>query len=367
MVLVVGAGLFARTLMRLQGEGLGFQSHNLLLFNVQLPETRYPKAASTEVLQRLEERMKTVPGAESATLSYVPLISGNAMNNTFLPEGMQRKAEGNPSVLANEVGADFFSTYGIGIVAGRGLAARDTNTSRKVAVINESLATKYFANVNPIGRTFERGRNHPDTIEIVGVCADAKYYRVREDAEPTFYTPYLQDDNGMHNATFAIRTSLAGEAILPTLREAVRQVDPSLPMLDVRTQDEQVASNLRQERIFAMLTSGFGVLALVLACVGVYGVMAYSVARRTSEIGIRLALGAPRTRVLTMVLREASWLGIIGTGAGLAAALLLARLVKSMLYGISPNDPVTIAGGMTLLLGAALVAGWIPARRAAGV
>jgi predicted permease len=367
MVLVVGAGLFARTLMRLEGEGLGIRSHDLLLFSVELPETRFPKAASTPVLQRLEERLKTVPGVEAATLSFVPLLSGGAMNNTFVPEGMQRKAEGNPSALANEVGADFFATYGIGIVAGRGFDGRDTSTSRKVAVINESLAKKYFANVNPIGRTFERGRNHPDTMEIVGVCADAKYYRVRKEAEPTFYLPYVQDSNGMHQATFAIRTSWAGEAILPALRDAVRQVDASLPMLDVRTQDEQIAANLRQERVFAMLTSGFGVLALVLACVGVYGVMAYSVERRTSEIGIRLALGARRRQVLTMVLSEAGWLSAVGIGAGLAAALLLARVVKSMLYGIAPDDPMTMAGGVALLLAAALVASWVPARRAAGV
>jgi len=367
MVLVVGAGLFVRTLMRLQGEGLGIYSHNLLLFSVELPETRYPKTASAPVLQRLEERVKTVPGVEQATLSFVPLISGSAMNTTFLPEGIERKAEGNPSTLANEVGADFFATYGIRILAGRGFDGRDTSTSRRVAVINESLAKKYFANTNPIGKTFERGRNHPDMTEIVGVCADAKYYRVRKDVEPTFYAPYLQDENGLHEATFAIRTNLAGEAILPALRDAVRQVDANLPMLDVRTQDEQIAANLRQERIFATLTSGFGVLALVLACVGVYGVMAYSVARRTNEIGIRLALGARPRQVLAMVLREASWLGIAGIGAGLAAALLLARVVKSMLYGIAPDDPVTLVGGVALLLGAALVASWVPARRAAGV
>jgi len=367
MVLVVGAGLFSRTLMRLQGSALGIQSHNLLLFSVELPETRYPKAAGTPVLQRLEERVKTIPGVEAATLSYVPLMTGGAMNNRFLPEGMQRKAEGNPSALANEVGADFFSTYGIGIVAGRGFDGRDTAASRKVAVINESLAKKYFANVNPIGKSFERGRNHPDMVEIVGVCTDAKYYRVRKDAEPTFYASYLQSDNGLHEATFAIRTSMAGEALLPALRNAVRQVDANLPMLDVRTQDEQIAANLRQERIFATLTSGFGVLALVLACVGVYGVMAYSVARRTNEIGIRLALGARPKQVLALVLREAAWLGVIGIGVGVGAALPLARLVKSMLYGIAPDDPVTLAGGMVLLLGAAVLASWVPARRAAGV
>lgn len=366
MVLVVGAGLFARTLMRLQGEGLGIQSHNLLLFSVQLPETRYPKTASTPVLQRIEERVKAIPGAEAATLSFQPLISGSAEGHTFLPEGMQRKAEENPSALANDVGAGFFATYGIGIVAGRGFDARDTSTTRKVAVVNESLAKKYFANTNPIGKTFEEGRDHPDTIEIVGVCADAKYYRVRKDVEPTYYKPYWQSD-GLHEATFAIRTSLAGAAILPALRDAVRQVDATLPMLDVRTQDEQIAANLRQERIFATLTSGFGALALVLACVGIYGVMAYSVARRTSEIGIRLALGARPRQVLTMVLREASWLGGIGVVAGLAAALLLARVVKSMLYGIAPNDPLTLVGSVAVMLGVAMLASWVPARRAAGV
>jgi len=367
MVLVVGAGLFARTLMRLQGEGLGFQSHNLLLFSVELPETRYPKTGSTPVLQRLEERMKSVPGVERATLSFLPFISGGAMNNTFLPEGMQRKAEGNPTALANEVGADFFATYGIRMVAGRGFDARDTSTSRKVAVVNESLAKKYFANVNPIGKSFERGRNHPDTIEIVGVCADTKYYRVRVDAQPTFFVPYVQKDDGLHEATFAIRTSLAGESILPALRDAVRQVDPNLPMLDVRTQDEQIAANLRQERIFATLTSGFGVLALVLACVGVYGVMAYSVAQRTNEIGIRLALGAQRGRVRGMILRESAWIAVAGIAAGLGAALAMARAVKSMLYGIAPNDPVTLSSCVLLLFAVALAASWIPASRAAGV
>ncbi len=367
MVLVAGAGLFVRTLMRLQGSAVGFHSHNLLLFTVQLPESRYPKGASIRVLQRLEERLASVAGVEQETLTYVPLLSGNAMANTFLPEGMQRKAEGNPSVLANDVGADFFAAYGIRILAGRGFDGSDTSTSRKVAVINQSLASKYFASLNPIGKTFERGRNHPVTVEIVGVCADAKYNRVRKDAEPTFYAPYFQDDNGLQVATFAVRTSLAGETLLPSLRSAVRQVDPNLPMLDVRTQDEQIAANLRQERIFAILTSGFGVLALVLASVGIYGVMAYSVSQRTNEIGIRLALGAQSRQVRGMILRESTGLAAIGIVAGLAGAIVLARLIKSMLYGIAPDDPLTLGAGVGLLLAVALVSSWIPARRAAGV
>jgi predicted permease len=364
MVLVTGAGLFVRTLTRLEGEGLGFRSRNLLLFNVQLPETRYPKGASIQVLRKLEERLASVPGVEQETLTYVPLMSGNAEGHTFAPEGQQRKAEGNPTVLANEVGANFFSTYGIRVVAGRAFGGNDSPTSRKVAIVNESLAKKYFAHTNPIGKTFEEGRNHPVTIEIVGVCADARYYRVRKEVEPTYYKPYWQND-GLEEATFVVRTSLAGEALLLSLRDAVRQVDPNLPLLDVRTQDEQIAANLRQERIFATLTTGFGVLAIVLACVGVYGVMAYSVTQRTNEIGIRMALGARPGRVLWMVLGEATWVVLIGVVAGIGAALMLARAIAAMLYGLKPWDPVTFVMSSVLLILAALGSSWIPARRAA--
>jgi len=367
MVLVTGAGLFVRTLTRLEGSAMGIRSHNLLLFGVELPETRFPKTASTPILERLEERIATVPGVQSVTLTREPLFSGSAVNQTFIPEGTQRKAKGNPSVLANRVGREFFSTFGISVLAGRGFDGSDTRASLKVAVVNESLAKKYFANTNPIGKTFEEGRFQPVAITIVGVCADAKYFRVRADAEPTYYTPYWQKDDGVHEATFAIRTSLAGEALLPSLRTAVRQIDPNLPLLDVRTQDEQIAANLRQERIFAILMSGFGVLALVLACVGIYGIMACAVAQRTSEIGVRLALGAKPRQVLGMILGEATWLSVVGIAIGFFAVLLLARVVRSMLYGVAADDPLTFCGAILVLMLVALGAGLIPARRAAMV
>jgi predicted permease len=367
MVLVTGAGLFVRTLTRLEGSAMGIRSHNLLLFSVELPETRFPKTASTPILERLEERIATVPGVQSVTLTREPLFSGSAVNQTFIPEGTQRKAKGNPSVLANRVGREFFSTFGISVLAGRGFDGSDTRASLKVAVVNESLAKKYFANTNPIGKTFEEGRFQPVAITIVGVCADAKYFRVRADAEPTYYTPYWQKDDGVHEATFAIRTSLAGEALLPSLRTAVRQIDPNLPLLDVRTQDEQIAANLRQERIFAILMSGFGVLALVLACVGIYGIMACAVAQRTSEIGVRLALGAKPRQVLGMILGEATWLSVVGIAIGFFAVLLLARVVRSMLYGVAADDPLTFCGAILVLMLVALGAGLIPARRAAMV
>jgi predicted permease len=300
-------------------------------------------------------------------MSSVPLISGNAINHTFVPEGWQRKAEGNPSVLSNEVGLRFFSTYGIRILAGRGLEESDIRNPHKVAVVNESLARKYYPDINPIGRTFELGLNHPETIEIVGICGDAKYYRVRKDVEPTFYEPYWQQENGVHDVTFAVSSALEGQALLPSLRDVVRQVDPNLPMLDVRTQDEQIAANMRQERIFATLTSGFGVLALVLACVGIYGIMACLVVERTSEIGVRLALGAVPTQVMAMILRQASWILLAGVATGLAAALALVRVVRSMLYGVAASDPLTFSGAALLLLLVGLGASWIPAWRASGI
>ena len=365
ILLMVGAGLFVRTLVQLSRTPLGFRSHNLLLFDVELSEKLYPKEKSTLLLRHLEERLSAVPGVLSVTLTRLPLISGNVGSGTFIPEGRQRKAAGNPSVDVNDVGANFFATFRIPIVAGRAFDASDTSTSRKVAVVNQSLAKTYYPNVNPIGRTFETGGAHPFTMEIVGVSGDAKYDRVRNAVEPTYYSPYWQNADGIREATFTISAKLGGQTMLPTLRAAVRQVDPTLAMLDVRTQDEQIAANLRQERIFAFLSSGFGVLALLLACVGIYGIMAYAVVQRTSEIGVRLALGAIPHQVLTMILREASWMSFVGITIGLGASIVLARFVRSMLYGIAASDPLSFTGAAVLLLFVGLGASWIPARRAA--
>jgi predicted permease len=367
MLLVVGAGLFVQTLVRLGHVPLGFRSHDLLLFTMQLPETRFPGAASIPVLQRVEERLGAVPGVSSVSLIRFPFISGSAANITFVPEGRHYKPDETPSVLVNDVGHAFFTSFGIPILAGRGFTANDTATSRKVAVVNESLAKTYFPNANPIGKTFFAGRSHPILIEIVGVCGDAKYYSLRKNPQPTYYGLYVQKPDGLPEAAFAVATRMPGQSILPSLRDAVRSVDPNLPLLDVRTQDQQIEARLQQERIFASLSTGFGVLALVLACIGIYGIMAYSVSQRTNEIGIRIALGAQTHRVLRMILREASWIAAIGVVAGLAGSLTLARLVASLLYGLKPNDPATFLISATLLIVVAIGASWIPARRAASV
>jgi predicted permease len=367
MLLVVGAGLFVQTLVRLGRAPLGFQPHHVLLFSLQLPGAKYPGPASLRLLRQIEDRLATVPGARSVTLTTVPLISGSASNLTFVPEGLHYERDKRPAVLENTVGDDFFGTFGIPIVAGRGFNESDTATSRKVIIVNQSVVKKFFPNRNPIGTMVEAGWNRPYPVEIVGVCADAKYYSVRESMQPTAYMPYAQRTGGLTQPNFAIATSLPGETILPSVRDAVASVDRTLPVLDVRTQDEQIAASLQQPRIFADLAAGFGVLALVLACIGIYGIMAYTVSQRTNEIGIRMALGAEPGLVVRMILGEASWITLIGVVTGMAGAQALGRVIASMLYGVKAWDPTTLIAAAVLLIVVALGAGWIPALRAAGV
>jgi predicted permease len=366
MLLLVGAGLFVRTLMNLNGSRLGFQPDGILLFNLQPPRTRYSEPKDLAFYHRVEERLRSVPGVSSVTLSDETLISNSDSDRDFTPDGLPKKPnEEDQSANTMSVGQDFFSTMGIRIVAGRAFNETDTETSTLVAVVNQKLVHEFFpSNINPIGRTFKQGDKH---IAIVGICGDAKYDSLRNDPPATFYLPYRQQLEGEQSMTYEISTRMKPAAIVPALRNAVASVDKDVPLLDVRTQQEQIDDTTREERIFASLTSGFGVLALILACIGIYGIMAYAISRRTNEIGIRMALGAQPGRVLGMVLREAWWLALIGVTAGLGAALAMGRLIASMLYGLKPWDPVTLGVASVLLVGVAMAASWVPARRAAGV
>ena len=237
------------------------------------------------------------------------------------------------------------------------------------------MARSRFPGQNPIGKRFVTDRHDADghggtlatdSIVIVGVSGDTRYMDLRTEPPPQFFLPYVQQTE-VDGMVYEIHTALPPEAIVPQLRKVMRQVDPDLPLVNVRTQEQQIDADLLEERMFVTLTSGFGVLALALACVGIYGIMAYSVANRRNEIGIRMALGAQPGQVRGMILRESTWLAGAGIVVGVVAALGLTRLVKSMLYGIQPYDPPTMLGGVLLLLAVALAASWIPARRAARV
>ena len=371
-ILVVGAVLFMRTLWNLSRINPGFDVDHLVLFAVEQPEARYPTPTDIVLHQRIQERLRALPGVQSVTMAQMPYIADSAENDDFLPEGEQRDPKKHQTAYNNVVGESFFETMGIPIVAGRGFNAQDTRSSTHVAVITEKLARKAFPGVNPIGKHFmtrmdpEAGKSG-ELLQIIGICADTYYSNLRADPPGVFYQPFSQAENLAGGMTYEIRTQSPLESLAPAFRRAVQSIDPDLPLVDLRTQREQIDATMQQERIFAALTAGFGVLALTLACVGIYGTMAYSVAQRTNEIGIRLALGARPQQVLAMVLREASWLAMAGIAAGLGAALLLTRLVKSMLFGLQPADPASLAGGAVLLALVALAASFIPARRAAGV
>jgi predicted permease len=364
MLLLVGAGLFIRTLTNLNKNRLGFQPDNLVLFEIQPPNTRYPAPKDISLYRQIERRLESTVGVRSVTLSKNPLIGGNISNDDFVPDGLPSIPNANPYVDDNVVGQDFFATMGIPILAGRSFGSADTETSLPVAVINQQLAKEYFPNINPVGRMFVSNKKD---IEIIGIGGDSRYADLRNDPPATFYTLYRQQSKAEPSMTFEISTSTGPAAIVPFLRDAVASVDKDLPVLNIRTQNEQISDRTRQERMFASLTGGFGLLALILACIGIYGVMTYSVSRRANEIGVRMALGAQRGRVLRMVLSNALWLAFVGVMAGLGAALGMGRLIASMLYGLKPNDPSTLVMAALLLILVALAASWVPAYRAASI
>ena len=372
-LLVVAAGLFLRTLINLNSIDPGFRPENLVLFGVDAPSQRYPAPRNVALHARLEDALRSVPGVEGVTATDIPLLSNSDASTTFMVEGglEVKSVAGDTSLNANtaHVGTDFMSVMKIPMVAGRAFTRQDTETAPRVAIVNQSFVRKFFPHQNPIGRRLGRGQ-HPDKdtkwVQIIGVCADTRYDRLRSDPPPLYFDLYRQQAD-VGGLTYIVRTSMKPEAIVPSLRAAVQGIDPDLPLMDVRTQEQQIDANLQQERMFASLTSGFGLLALTLACVGIYGIMAYTVVQRTNEIGIRLALGAMRSQVRGMVLREAGWLAVLGVASGLVAAVALGRLVRSMLYGLQPADPIALALAGGLLLLVALVAGWLPALRASRV
>jgi len=364
MLLVVGAGLFTRTLVNLNKTHLGFEPGGVLLFELQAPESRYPAPKDVMVHGRIEEQIAETPGVRSVALSEESLLSNSMSNTDFHPTDQPKRTGDDGTSYVNGVGRNFFKTYGIPMLYGRGFVATDTSVSPLVAVVNQTIVRHFYGGINPVGKTFQGDSKH--IYEIVGVCGDAKYSNLHDEVPPTFYILYNQsgEDSVM---TYAVKTGIPMEDLLPQLIKSVGMVDRDMPLRDIRTQQEQIDATITQERLFAALTSAFGVLALTLACIGIYGIMAYNVARRTNEIGVRMALGARAGQVLGMVLRESVWMAAIGIAVGLAGAYGLTRFVSAMLFGLKPMDVATLAGAGLILFGVALAAGFGPARRASRI
>ena len=365
LLLLIGAGLFVRTLINLQNVPTGFNQQNVLLVRVDTATTGYKVAQLAPLLREVEEKVKTVPGVQAASFSFMIFNQGQWTSSVFtreqaLPEGVSR------IVRNNVVGHDYFTAMGSPLVLGRGFGAQDTDKSQKVAVISETMAERFFPNRSPLGKHFGRGSfENSGQFEIIGVVKDAKYGSLTEQLRPMAYYPYAQQDEILNN--FVVRFSGPLESIAPQVRQAIKQVNRNLSIDEVVSLSEHIGRSLVQQKLVARLASFFGVLALLLACVGLYGVLSYAVARRTHEIGIRMALGAQTGDVLWLVLREALTLVLIGVVIGLIASFAATQTAASLLFDLKPNDPLTIKLATLLLLIVAALAGYLPARRAARV
>jgi predicted permease len=364
LVLLVGAGLFLRTLHNLRHVDVGFNPQNLLLFRVQPQLNRYDEKQTSALYGRLLERLAAAPGVRSVALTNPPLLSGSVNSSNIFIRGRvyanQREGESNIHRLV--ISPNFFEVMEIPILVGRSLTPRDNESAPKVVVINEAAAKKYFPNENPIGQRFGHSVEKNSDLEIVGVLRDVKYNSVRDAAPPTMYVPYLQAR--AVSAAMVVRTANNPAGATGGIREAVRQIDPNLPMTDISTQLEQIEIRFAQEKMFARAYTLFGGLALLLAAIGLFGLMSYSVSRRTNEIGIRMALGAQRQDVLRLVMRESMVLVAVGVVIGVAIALGASRFVATLLYGLAGTDVMTILVSISAMVIVAGLAGFIPARRA---
>src|SRR5579859_26584 len=365
-ILLVGAGLFARTLFNLNHVSMGFEADRMLLFHLNPPRSRYSNAQMITLYKRLEQELAEVPGVLSVTMSNIAIIGDGHSGSTFHVFGRPVEKD-KDRVQTNAVGSDFFQTLGIPMLQGRAFTIHDTEASPNVAIVNRTLALKYFPGENPVGRTFEADAEDGEgPIQIVGVAADTRYADLRSETPPTFYVPYQQRSIS-GRMVGELRTASDPAAVLQSVRKAVQSLDRDLPLIDVRTMKEQIRATLADEQTLADLACAFSVLALVLASIGIYGIMSYTVSTRTSEIGLRIALGQQPTSVLTAVLVESIGLTLAGILVGLGAAVVMVRFIGSTLYGLSAADPLTASCTTFLLLTVSIIAAAVPARRASRI
>ncbi|MHB8640240.1 MAG: ABC transporter permease, partial [Candidatus Acidiferrales bacterium] len=365
VVLLAGAGLLARTLTNLERTNLGVQTSHVLQFSVE-PELNGDSPARTLAFANNARReIAALPGVRSVTASVMSIFGNDDSSSNITPEGYAMHPDEDTNVRMNWIGPNYFSTLGIPLVAGREFSDADTAKSEKVVIINEKLARRFFAGRNPIGLDIAQGAGnniHPG-MEIVGIVKDSKWDDARTKVSPFLYIPYSQFPQ-LGFLTFYVRTERDPAQMAATLHATVERLDPNLPVNDMRTLTEQVSNSMFNDRLVATLSISLALLAALLAALGLYGVLAYVVARRTRELGIRMALGAQQRDVLRLVLGEGARLALIGVACGVVVALALTHLMRSLLFGVSVTDPLTFIGVSLLLTLVALLACYIPARRA---
>ncbi|HEV2288783.1 MAG TPA: ABC transporter permease [Candidatus Acidoferrales bacterium] len=367
-VLLAGAGLLARTLTNLEHANLGVRTDNILQFSVE-PDLNGDKPPQTLALgQQARQAIAALPGVRSVTISEQQIFANDDNSSNITPEGYTVGPDENTNVFWAYISPNYFSTMGIPLVAGREFTDADTTASHKVIIINQTLAKRFFAGRNPVGMHIARGGGssvHPD-MEIVGVVADSKWDGPRANIVPFMYQPYTQEPQ-LGALTFYVRTERDPGQMAATLRSTIGRLDANLPINNMRTLTAQISDEMFNDRLVAILSISMALLAALLAALGLYGVLAYVVARRTREIGIRMALGGQRSDILRLVLGQGAWLTLIGGAIGIVAALAGTHWMASMLYGVNTADPLTFIGVVVLLAAVSGAACYVPARRAVRV
>ena len=371
IVLLIGAGLVTQSLRNLENQHFGFVTESRLIVNISPALAGYTPERLAGLYQRLEDSLPRIPGVLSSSLSWYSPLDGNNANERIFIQGKAPDYRWTAPSW-DRVGPQYFETIGTRLLRGRVIDERDTPAARHVAVVNETFARRYFPNEDPIGQHFGmKDASHSGDYEIVGIVEDAKYQDTRGPAYATSFLPLLQTPHGesVEGWVSAIELQVAGrpDKIEPAVREALAALDPNLTVLKVVSFGELVARKFNQERLIARLAELFGIVALILACVGLYGVTAYAVARRTNEIGIRMAMGAERTGILTLVLGSALGQVAWGVAIGIPVALAGGRVLAAQLYGVRNYDPMIVGLAATVLVACALLAAAVPARRASGV
>ena len=365
LLLLIGAGLFARSLYNLRNLHPGFASENLMTFSIEPTLNGYQKERALQFFDRTMQALESLPAAKWVSATDVALMTANRAMYTLKVEGYSAKEREEMTSDVNMVGPAFFATVGVPMIIGRDFTRADKLGAPPVCVVNQALVDRFFPGQNALGRRVGFGRDKM-MREIVGIVKNQKTQSLRDEARMYVYAPLLQHENP-DGATLYVRTAVDPASIAPMIRQRMQQLDANVPLNNMKSMEVQVSESLFVERLIATLSAFFGLLATLLAALGLYGVMAYSVARRTREIGIRVALGAERSGVIGLVMREVVLLAAIGIGIGLPVAIGLSRYLEKQLFGLQPNDPLTLAIGTGTMALVALLAGFVPAQRAARV
>jgi predicted permease len=366
LLLLVGAGLFTRSLQNLRALDPGFQPDQLIAFTIDPSLNGHDMPGRLDLFARVRDAFAAEPGVRSVSMSDLPFMTNSDSSSTIQIPGHEPKEGEDMNPNFASVGPDFASTFGIPLVSGRDIADTDGPTTPKVAVVNESFARHFFPGQDALGRRFSYGRDPGTQLEIVGVVKDGKAASLRDPIKRFYYMPYTQRET-VGSLTYYVRASGDADVLTGRVHGLVRSVDPALPVTNLKTMRAQIRESLFVERMVAALSAAFGVLATLLAALGLYGVMAFAVALRTREIGIRMALGAQRRDVMRMVLRDVAILVALGVAVGLPGGYGIGRVIETQLFGLDARDPLTYAAATITLLAAAFFAGYVPARRATRV